>query len=82
MSRLVPVLFVLLFSCSENSAEPKSVDSTPKEVETIVCPVNGVPFPKGHGIMIEGKERTFEVCSKGCKYQYELELDPEPNAGK
>jgi hypothetical protein len=82
MSRLAPVLLALLLSCGDQAAEKKDLPARTRATETIVCPINGVPFPKGRGVLVEGKESTFEVCSKGCKYQFELGVDPDPDAGK
>ena len=48
----------------------------------MVCPINGVHFPKGRGFLVKGLQGSFEVCSKGCVYQYDLAPEEYPDAGK
>ncbi|HMS15805.1 MAG TPA: hypothetical protein PKA37_03120 [Planctomycetota bacterium] len=80
MKKVFPLLLLLLFACGKEEA-PRDVqkevhESTPA---TIICPVNGVPFSSGSGVLVQGKDGPVELCSKGCRYQFELGSLEEPS---
>ena len=78
MKKVFPLILLFLFACGEENApaDGQKQVKTPASA-TIICPVNGVPFLAGSGVLIQGKEGPIEVCSKGCRYQHELASEEE-----
>lgn len=75
-------LFLAAIACGEEVENRPGASPPATGSRTLVCPINDARFPEGQGVAIQGAQGVFEVCSKACQYQYELEPGAYPEAGR